>query len=148
MPAEIGPPGPVPFVTHGVFFEAGTVVKRFRHWARGEPHREWQALTLLARYAPGLAPEPVRADLTADPPEVVMSRLPGEPLGTWPAPDAQVDAVAAALSHLHHAVPARVLGAVADAGYGRALRSVSGQIRALAAGCRPGSLDPLPESGL
>ena len=34
------------------------VVKRFRSWDRGEPAREWAALTLLAESAPGLAPAP------------------------------------------------------------------------------------------
>jgi aminoglycoside phosphotransferase len=144
MPAEIGSSGPVPFATHGVVFEAGAVVKRFRHWTRDEPRREWQALTLLARYVPGLAPEPIRADLRADPPEVVMSRLPGAPLGTRPAPDAQIDAVAAALAHLHHAIPAKVLDAVGDAGHGGGAQSVSDHMRELAAGCHAGSLDPLP----
>ena len=44
------------------------VVKRFRSWDRGEPAREWAALTLLAESAPGLAPAPLRADLDGDPP--------------------------------------------------------------------------------
>jgi hypothetical protein len=60
------------------------VVKRFRSWARGEPAREWAALTLLAESAPGLAPAPVRADLDGDPPAIVMSWLPGAQLGTVP----------------------------------------------------------------
>lgn len=59
-------------MTHGVIIRGATAVKRFRHWTREEPRREWQALVLLARYAPGLAPEPVRADLMADPPEIIM----------------------------------------------------------------------------
>jgi hypothetical protein len=143
VPAEIGLSGPVPFVTHGVV-SGGTVVKRFRHWAHDEPRREWQALTLLARYAPGLAPEPVRADLTAETPEVVMSRLPGEPLGTGPAPEAQIDAVAAAFDLLHHAIPAPVLDTVGEARYGGGPQFVSDRMRELAAGCRAGSLDLLP----
>jgi Ser/Thr protein kinase RdoA (MazF antagonist) len=144
MAARTGSSGPVPFVTHGVVLDEGTVVKRFRHWARQEPRREWQALTLLARYAPGLAPEPVRADLMADPPEVIMSRLPGEPLGTRAATDAQVDAMAAALNRLHHAIPATVLDAVGEVGYGGMPRFVSDRMRELAADCQAGSLDPLP----
>jgi len=32
------------------------VVKRFRSRGRSEPAREWAALTLLAEFAPGLAP--------------------------------------------------------------------------------------------
>jgi aminoglycoside phosphotransferase len=144
MPAGSGSSGPLPFVTHGVVFGEGTAVKRFRHWAHDEPRREWQALNLLAHYAPGLAPEPVRAYLKADPPEVVMSRLPGEPLGTRPAPDAQVDAIAAGLSRLHQAIPSPVLHAVDHAGFGDAPQYVSDRIRQLAAACQAGSLDPLP----
>jgi hypothetical protein len=144
MHAGSGSSGPHPFVTHGVVFGEGTAVKRFRHWAHDEPCREWQALNLLARYAPGLAPEPVRADLKADPPEVVMSRLPGEPLGARPVPDAQVDAIAAALSRLHHVIPSPVLDAVDQAGYGDGPHYVSDRMRQLAAACRAGSLDPLP----
>jgi Ser/Thr protein kinase RdoA (MazF antagonist) len=131
-------------VTHGVVFEEETAVKRFRHWAHDEPRREWQALSLLARYAPGLAPEPIRADLNADAPEVVMSRVPGEPLGTRPAPDAQVDAIAAALGRLHHAVPSPVLDAVGQAGYGDGPQHISDRMRKLAAACRAELLDPLP----
>src|SRR6266567_5050702 len=69
MPADMGPSSPLGFVTHGVVFEEGVAVKRFRSWLHGderphgeEPSREWQALNLLAQYAPGLAPEPIRAD--------------------------------------------------------------------------------------
>lgn len=144
MPAGIGASGAVPYVTHGVVFEVGTAVKRFRHWSHDEPRREWQALNWLAQYAPGLAPEPIRADLTGDPPEVVMSRLSGEPLGTGPAPDAQIGAIAAALDLLHHAIPARVLNAAGETGYGGGPQSVSDRTRELAAGCRAESLDPLP----
>lgn len=129
-------------MTHGVVFEDGTAVKRFRHWAHEEPRREWQALNLLARYAPGLAPVPVRADLMADPPEVVMSRLPGEPLGTQPAPDAQVDAISEALVRLHHAIPSSVLDTVDQVGYSP--QSVSDRMRELAAAGRAESLDRLP----
>jgi hypothetical protein len=104
--------GPRPFSTHGITLGEGIAVKRFRphaddeRWLYGdEPRREWQALELLARYAPGLAPRPVRADLDADPPAIAMSRVPGEPLGTRPVTRAQEDAVAAALHRLHHAIP-------------------------------------------
>lgn len=141
MAAGSGSLGPVPFVTHGVAVGERTVVKRFRHWARDEPRREWHALNLLARYAPGLAPEPVRADLGADPPELVMSRLPGEPLGVRPAALAEVDAIAAAISRLHHAVPLSALGTV---GPGEGPQYISSRMRELAAACVPGSLDPLP----
>jgi hypothetical protein len=45
--------------------ERRVVVKSFLQAHRGEPEREWRALTLLAEHAPGLAPEPIRADLAA-----------------------------------------------------------------------------------
>jgi Phosphotransferase enzyme family len=93
MPAPIGPSGPRPFSTHGITVGARIAVKRFRsHVDSGErrlygdePRREWRALELLDRYAPGLTPRPIRADLDSDPPRMVMSQVPGEPLGTLPA---------------------------------------------------------------
>jgi hypothetical protein len=42
------------FTTHLVDIGEDEVVKRFRSWDRGEHLREWQALTLLASYAPDL----------------------------------------------------------------------------------------------
>jgi aminoglycoside phosphotransferase (APT) family kinase protein len=81
------------------------VVKRFRSWDRGEPAREWTALTLLAESAPGLAPAPLRADLDADPPVIVMSWLPGEPLGHSSLSAAQTGALVLALERLWHSVP-------------------------------------------
>jgi hypothetical protein len=101
-----------PVCTHELEFDGAHVVKRYRSWDRGEPRREWRALGLLARYAPGLAPEPVRADLEGEPPSVVMSRLPGEPLGAGPVTPDQLDAIAEAVERLHTAVPARVLDSV------------------------------------
>ncbi|MFC8256852.1 hypothetical protein ACFUNF_04145 [Streptomyces sp. NPDC057291] len=62
------------------------------------------ALTLLARYAPGLAPEPWEADLEAPEPTVVMSRLSGEPLRGRSLDDGQIKALAATLSRLYVAV--------------------------------------------
>jgi aminoglycoside phosphotransferase len=82
------------------------VVKRFRAWERGEPAREWAALTFLAETAPGLAPVPVRADLDADPPAIAMSLLPGGQLGAVPQlSSAQTDALALALERLWQSVP-------------------------------------------
>jgi Ser/Thr protein kinase RdoA (MazF antagonist) len=133
-------PGLVPFVTHEVSVGKQTVVKRFRSGAGDEPAREWQALTLLARYAPGLAPDPVRADLQASPPEVVMSRLAGEPLGTRPATGKQVGSIAAAMRRLHEAIPEAALDGVRPAGSG----DVGRRMRALAAACPPESLESLP----
>ena len=117
------------FTTHIVDIGEDEVVKRFRSWDRGGHLREWQALTLLASYAPDLAPAPLSADLTSVPPQVRMSRLPGLPLDGLPldrnAPNGlpldglpldgqavtpgHLDAVAAAISRLHAAVPRDVV---------------------------------------
>jgi Ser/Thr protein kinase RdoA (MazF antagonist) len=95
-------------VTHEVTIdvERGVVTKRYRSWNRGEPVREWRALSLLATCAPGLAAEPISASLDADPPVISMSRLPGEPLGATPLEPAQAHALAQALDRLWRSVPA------------------------------------------
>jgi aminoglycoside phosphotransferase (APT) family kinase protein len=149
VPAAAGPSGPRPFSTHGITVEGETAVKRFRsdaggeRWLHGdEPRREWRALKLLARYAPGLAPRPIRAELDADPPLIVMSRVPGEPLGTRPVTRAQEDAIAAALSRLHHAIPPSVLKTVERAPDSPQL--ISARTRNMARACDAGLLDPLP----
>ena len=81
------------------------VVKRFLAADRGEPAREWRALTLLAEHAPGLAPEPIRADLAADPAVIEMSLLPGEPLGGGPLTPNQESALVRAMGQLWQSVP-------------------------------------------
>ena len=86
--------------------ERGLVVKRFRSAGRGEPAREWGALSLLDRFAPGLAPVPVRADLHGDIPMVVMSLLPGTELGAARVLPVQAAALTEALERLWRAVPA------------------------------------------
>ncbi|MBR7837257.1 aminoglycoside phosphotransferase family protein [Actinospica durhamensis] len=91
--------------THELTFDGDRVVKRFVDWERGEHLREWRGLSLLARYAPGLAPEPIEARFAEDPPTIVMSRLPGEPLGAAPLTDTQVRALADALTRMHASVP-------------------------------------------
>jgi Phosphotransferase enzyme family len=97
----------VVMVTHQVSFdpERQVVVKRFLCAGRGEPAREWRALTLLAEHAPGLAPEPIRADLSASPPVIEMSLLPGEPLGGLPLTQAQESALVRGLGQLWQSVP-------------------------------------------
>jgi Phosphotransferase enzyme family len=108
------------------------VVKRFRSWDRREPVREWTALVLLAEFAPGLAPAPVRADLAADPPVVEMSRLPGVQLGGSPLTAAQADALVLALGRLWNAVPGTRLAGLGDAGLNaaRLARQVTGMLTA------------------
>ncbi|EST32462.1 hypothetical protein M877_04140 [Streptomyces niveus NCIMB 11891] len=88
------------------------MTKRFRRGGRERCEREWRALTLLATYAPGLAPTPLDAGLTTDEPVVVMSRLPGEPLRGKPLTGRQLKALAAAVGELHAALPAGVLDEV------------------------------------
>ncbi|MFJ1753279.1 phosphotransferase family protein [Kitasatospora sp. NPDC088134] len=92
--------------THAVDLGPDTVRKRFRPGADGEAAREWRALTLLDRYAPGLAPRPLaRADG-----ELTMSRLPGVPLRGGALPPERLDALAGAVDRLLRAVPPEVAG--------------------------------------
>jgi aminoglycoside phosphotransferase len=140
---------PRPFSTHDITVEDGIAVKRFRSHVADErrlygdePRREWRALELLARYAPGLAPRPIRADLDADPPLIAMSLVPGEPLGMCQVTKAQENAIAAALRRLHHAIPAPVL-ATAEPAPGRP-HLLPCRIRDMARACDAGLLDPLP----
>ena len=150
MSEAIGPPGPRPFSTHDVTVEEGIAIKRFRvpaggdeRWLYGdEPRREWRALKLLERFAPGLAPRAIRADLDADPPLITMSRVPGEPLGTRLATEAQEDAIAVALNRLHHAIPPSVLATVERAPASPQL--LRERVRDMAHACNADRLDPLP----
>lgn len=120
-----------PGTTHCLEIRGDVVVKRFRSCARGEPQREWQALRMLARYAPGLAPAPVHATLDTEPAVVVMSRLPGEAMGTRPLTAGQVAAVAASIGHLHRAVPPGVLDAAEPMPFGPP--AAVARVRAMAA---------------
>src|SRR5215470_3514279 len=120
--------------THEVCIDSdrGLVVKRFRSWERGEPAREWAALTLLDEFAPGLAPFPVRGHLDGDPPAIVMSWLPGAQLSaTAPLSAAQTDALALALERLWQSVPS----ARTSARMGPALNpaALTGQVRTMLA---------------
>ncbi len=127
LTAMAGQPG----TTHRLEIRGDVVVKRFRSCARGEPRREWRALGMLATYAPGLAPAPVRAALDAEPAVVVMSRLPGEAMGTQPLTAGQVTAVAASIGRLHLAVPPGVLDAAEPMPFGPA--AAMARVRAMAA---------------
>jgi Ser/Thr protein kinase RdoA (MazF antagonist) len=97
------------FTTHVIDIGDDQVVKRFRSWGSGEHLREWQALTLLASFAPNLAPAPLSADLTSVPPQVRMSRVPGLPLDGQAVTPGHLEAVAAAIGWLHAAVPRDVV---------------------------------------
>ena len=118
------------------------VMKRFRSWVRGEPAREWAALSLLAESAPGLAPAPLRADLEADPPVIVMEWLAGTPLSSAPLSPAQADALTVALERLWHSAPPATVWAHAMTA---ALNSIAlaGQVQSMVA-ARSGPVeDPL-----
>jgi Ser/Thr protein kinase RdoA (MazF antagonist) len=95
--------------THAVELGSQTVIKRFQEGRRDRCEREWLALTLLTTYAPGLAPEPVKLDLAAARPTVVMSRLAGEPLRGGSLSEQRIKSLAAAVEELHAAVPPEVL---------------------------------------
>ncbi|MEU8347322.1 hypothetical protein AB0C74_36960 [Spirillospora sp. NPDC048832] len=84
--------------THFVVIGTAAVVKQ----------RQWTALRLIAEHAPGTAPAPVSADLAADPPTVVMSRLPGVPLSE-PVGVEQAAAVARTVVQVQKAVPRAIL---------------------------------------
>jgi len=106
-------------LTHQVSVDPArrVVVKRFVQADRGEADREWRALTLLADHAPGLAPEPIMADLAANPPVIEMSLLPGEPLGGRPLTAEQESALVRALGQLWQSVPvSRVIPLPGEAG--------------------------------
>jgi hypothetical protein len=96
-------------VTHDLTIGTSQVSKRFVSWRRGEPDREWNALKALEIHAPGLAATPLHRAEEGGRPVVVMSRLPGTPLGGRPLTTRQVAAVADALTTLHRAVPAEEL---------------------------------------
>ncbi|WP_075899014.1 aminoglycoside phosphotransferase family protein [Actinomadura sp. CNU-125] len=97
--------------THDVTLKANVVVKTYQVRAQDASIREWRTLNLLERYAPDLAPRPLEADLAADPPYVVMSRLPGVPLQAL-ATREQAEAMAGALRRMQDSVPQNVLASV------------------------------------
>jgi len=127
------------FATHDIIYGQDTVTKRFQPWARAEAGREWQALNMLVEHAPGLAPEPIGADLDAQRPVVVMSRLPGRPLSSGPVNAAELEALVTSVDRLHHAIPASVLTGIETSD---SLRKVEDRTRRMAAGCSRGSLAP------
>ncbi|HYK70850.1 MAG TPA: aminoglycoside phosphotransferase family protein [Streptosporangiaceae bacterium] len=92
--------------------ERHVVIKRYLESRGGEAVREWRALGLLAEHAPRLAPEPISADLDARPPSLVMSLLPGEPLGRRPLAPGQERALAVAVGRLWQAVPAGLVASL------------------------------------
>jgi hypothetical protein len=131
----------VPATTHDIELCDDVVTKRFRAMKGAEPEREWRALRLLAEYAPGLAPAPVRADLDGSPPTVTMSRLPGVCLGLEPLTAVAFDAYTDAISRLHHAVPRRVLDRIDPVAWPPA--TALANVQRMLAQSRPALDDPL-----
>jgi Ser/Thr protein kinase RdoA (MazF antagonist) len=95
--------------THDVSLSPHKVVKKFRTVGREEHLREWKALVLLQKYRAGIAPEPLWSDLEARPPVIVMSRLPGRPMGGSPLTKGQVRALAEAISQIQRAIPRTIV---------------------------------------
>lgn len=87
--------------THDLAFNATEVRKRYVSWDDGEADREWSCLRLLAEYAPGVAPRPLRRDRREGGPVVVMERLPGEALGHAPLTPDQTTSLGRALRRLY-----------------------------------------------
>jgi Ser/Thr protein kinase RdoA (MazF antagonist) len=96
------------WTTHDIAMTTTRVVKRFRSCGDGEHEREWRALSMLHCYAPDLAPAPLYADLAAEPPVVVMSRVPGDTLRGGRVLPEQVQALGRTVTGLFDAVPAAV----------------------------------------
>lgn len=88
---------------HRLTFDADVVRKRFTSWSNGEADREWAGLTALACHTPGLAPTPIARETEDDAPVVVMSRVPGEPLGMTRLTPVQVRALTSASRRLFSA---------------------------------------------
>lgn len=104
--------------THLVRVDRNRLIKTYTSWDRDEHRREWTVLTLVDRFAPGLGPQPLAADLDARPPTVTMSVVPGRPLDPT-APD-QLDGWADALRRLW-AVPPPPVPWRDDLAYARGL---------------------------
>ncbi|MYT34283.1 MULTISPECIES: aminoglycoside phosphotransferase family protein [unclassified Streptomyces] len=103
------PAGTARWHTHDLALHPDRVVKRFRPAEGLGPYtRERRALTLLAAHAPGVAPVLLSAHdpaVPADPPALVMSRLPGAPLRGNPLGERQLTAWAQAVRTVHAALP-------------------------------------------
>ena len=101
--------------THRLTIEERVVRKQFVSWENGEPDREWAGLVTFARHAPGLAPTPIAREVEGPDPVVVMSRIPGTPLGVKRLTPTQVRALTRALRQLFSVptdpnTPERALG--------------------------------------
>lgn len=100
--------------THRLVIGEREVVKTYVDWGKDEPEREWRALTLLQKCLPGLAAHPLRRGMADGRPFVVMSRLPGEPLGDKPLTHAQTAALGTAMRCLYRSMPAALLASLPE----------------------------------
>lgn len=91
--------------THDVWFADRLVIKRYRSWLNGEADREWRGLSLLDRTVPGLAPHPLERRIENGTPIIVMTRLPGVPLGSSALNPKQLAGLAKALKLMFAAAP-------------------------------------------
>ena len=101
--------------THRLTIDADVVRKQFVSWDDGEADREWAGLVALAQHTPDLAPRPIERELDGDAPVIVMSRVPGVPLGQAPLTPDQASGLATALHRLFaapvdDATPERAMG--------------------------------------
>ncbi|WP_165956733.1 aminoglycoside phosphotransferase family protein [Kribbella antibiotica] len=96
-----------------------TFTKRFTSAPRGEPDREWAALTLLAAAVPDLVPAPLSRGALW----VTMSVIPGGPLAD-PATPEQVEALGDVLDSLWSVKPAALLPMDIPALIGRTLKAL------------------------
>ncbi|MEV5960936.1 aminoglycoside phosphotransferase family protein [Kribbella sp. NPDC051952] len=85
-------------MTHSVEHSGDILTKRYASWSRGEPTREWAALTLLSRETSDLVPTPLSSS-SGGTPWVSMTVLPGRPLAGTLGPR-QLDALGKALETL------------------------------------------------
>jgi Ser/Thr protein kinase RdoA (MazF antagonist) len=116
--------------THDLTFTATEVHKRYVSWDRGEADREWACLTLLAEHAHGVAPRPLRQEVSDGGPVIVMERLHGRPLGDAPLTPDQTASLGHALRRLY-AVPVEAIHA---AGVGERLNGPTTHARAVTEG--------------
>ena len=98
-----------PQTTHEVCVGDAEVFKRYKSVVHGEDQREFDALTVLAEHAPGLAPTPLQLRREDGRIELQMSRIAGRPLGDDVLSAIEVGALARAMTRLHDSVPPSVL---------------------------------------
>ena len=94
--------------THATETDAGVVVKRFQPGHHDGARREWSGLSLLQRHAPGLAPRPLREDLSGDVGEIAMEKLNGQPLRGLELSNTHLQALASAVNTLMTAPPPKL----------------------------------------